>query len=90
MIKIIKWLLLTLFNILPDSPFAQVAEELELQQDVLQYMNWFLPLDIVGNMFLAWLDCILLYVLFHIIVQILKSVIKTIIQGIAKAAVLLG
>lgn len=90
MIKIIKWLLLTLFNILPDSPFSQVAEELELQQDVLQYMNWFLPLDIVGNMFLAWLDCILLYVLFHIIVQILKSVIKTIIQGIAKAAILLG
>lgn len=90
MIKIIKWLLLTLFNILPDSPFAKVAEELELQQDVMQYMNWFLPIDIVGNMFLAWLDCILLYVLFHIIVQILKSVIKTIIQGIAKAAILLG
>lgn len=82
MINIIKWIVLTLYNILPDSPFRQMVEHLELQQDYLQYMNWFLPIDIIGNMMLAWLDCVLLYVLFHMISKLMSTIVTTIINGI--------
>lgn len=82
MITILKWIVLTLYNILPDSPFTGMVENLELQQDFLEYLNWFLPIDIMGNMMLAWLDCILLYVLFYLIAKLVKMIVDMVIKAI--------
>lgn len=76
MLTIIKWLILTVYNILPDSPFAVMVEEMELNQNFLQYLNWFLPLDIVGNMMLAWLGCIIAYFIYKLVMQIVKIIVK--------------
>ena len=76
MLTIIRWLILTLDNILPDSPFASMVEEMELNKDFLQYLNWFLPLDIVGNMMLAWLACMLFYFLYKLVVEVIKIIVK--------------
>lgn len=73
MIKLIKWVVLVIFNLLPDSPFQTMIDQLSVDGDILQYLNWFLPLDIVGNMMLAWLDCMLAYILFKIIWMIVKT-----------------
>lgn len=73
MIKLIKWVVLVIFNLLPDSPFQTMIDQLSVDGDILQYLNWFLPLDIVGNMMLAWLDCMLAYILFKIIWMIVKA-----------------
>lgn len=86
MIAIIKWVVLTLYNILPDSPFTQMIENLQLQQDFLQYLNWFLPIDIMGNMMLAWLDCILLYVLFHFVAKLMTAIVSAFIKSIGEFA----
>lgn len=75
MVTVIKWLLLTVYNILPDSPFASMVEEMELNRDFLQYLNWFLPLDIIGNMMLAWLNCMLVYFLYKLVVEIIKVIV---------------
>lgn len=75
MIALLKWVVMTIYNILPDSPFSQMVENLELNQDFLQYLNWFLPLDIAGNMILAWLDCMLLYLLFLMVKKIIFNLI---------------
>lgn len=76
MLTIIKWLILTVYNILPDSPFASMVEEMELNKDFLQYLNWFLPLDIIGNMMLAWLACIVGYFVYKLVVEIIKIIVK--------------
>lgn len=73
MIKLIKWVVLVIFNLLPDSPFQTMIDQLSVDGNILQYLNWFLPLDIVGNMMLAWLDCMLAYILFKIIWMIVKT-----------------
>lgn len=81
MIALLKWVVMTIYNILPDSPFPQMVDNLNLHQDFMQYLNWFLPLDIVGNMILAWLDCMLLYFLFVIIKKIVFNLIIKKISG---------
>lgn len=90
MIALIKWVIVTISNILPDSPFTHMVDELELNRDFMQYLNWFLPLDIVGNMILAWLDCILLYVIFFIIWKIIKLLIGLKLKGIFSAFKFIG
>ena len=90
MISLIKWVILTIFNILPDSPFTHMVDDLELNRDFLQYLNWFLPLDIVGNMIIAWLDCILLYVIFFIVWKIIKLLIGLKLKGIFSAFKFIG
>lgn len=90
MIALIKWVILTIFNILPDSPFSHMVDELELNRDFLQYVNWFLPLDIVGNMIIAWLDCLLAYVIFYIVWKIIKLLIGLKLKGVFSAFKFLG
>ena len=91
MIALIKWVVMTIYNILPNSPFTHMVDELELDRDFLQYVNWFLPLDIVGNMILAWLDCLLAYIVFKLVATIIfKIIIKKIATAISWASVLIG
>lgn len=82
MIKLIKWVLLTLISLLPDSPFSKLNEQIRLNQDIIQALNWFLPIDIVSTMFLAWLDCILLYVVYRMVSKLMTTITTTIIRGL--------
>lgn len=93
MIAILKWIIVSIYNILPDSPFAQMVDNLELQQDFLQYLNWFLPIDIMGNMLLAWLDCMLLYAVFRLvwkIINIIKNLLFSAIGMLFKLFIPIG
>lgn len=83
MIALIKWVVLVIFNILPDSPFQQMLGQLSVEGDFLEYLNWFLPLDIVGNMMLAWLDCMLLYLVFKIVWKIVVGILLSKFKGLA-------
>ncbi|MCI9314926.1 MAG: hypothetical protein HFI57_08070 [Lachnospiraceae bacterium] len=81
MIKLLKILILAICSLLPDSPFAHMADEMDLDRTFLQYLNWFVPLDIMGTMMLAWLNCLLVYAVFFIVWQIIKLVIMFKIKG---------
>lgn len=82
---------MTIYNVLPDSPFANMAEDMNLDRNFLQYLNWFLPLDIAGNMILAWLDCLLAYIVFKIVWTIIvKIIIKKIAGAISILDVIFG
>lgn len=84
MFNIIRWLFLAVFNLLPDSPFASTLDMMEVDSSYLQYLNWFLPLDYIGKIMLAWLDCILAYFIFlvvrYIIVKVILGRLNTIID----------
>lgn len=91
MIALLKWVVMTVYNILPDSPFQQMVENLALEQDFMQYLNWFLPIDIAGNMMLAWVDCMLVYIIFEIVKTIIfKIIIKKIASAINIASLISG
>lgn len=82
MIALLKFVVMTIFNILPDSPFNAMVEELELERDFMQYLNWFIPLDIAGNMLLAWCDCLLVYLVFFIVWKIVTLLISIKLKGL--------
>lgn len=81
MITLIKWVVLVIFNLLPDSPFQTMLDGLSIDRTYLQYLNWFLPLDIMGNMMLAWLDCMLMYLVFKIVWNILVGFLLSKLKG---------
>lgn len=80
MVNLLKMLLLKLFGMLPDSPFAEYYNNVNI--DFYDYLNWFLPLDICASIFGIWLICIIVYYIYLLIMQIISLVI----QGIAKTA----
>lgn len=90
MINLIKWVVLVLFNLLPDSPFSLMLDQLSVEGDFLVYLNWFLPLDIIGNMMLAWLDCLIAYILFRIVCKILITFILSKFKALLGIGVFLG
>lgn len=57
LINLIKILLLKILSLLPDSPFSDLFDEMDTS--FFQYLNWFLPLDICLNIFLAWISAML-------------------------------
>ena len=82
MIKLIKWILLTIIGLLPDSPFTSINEELSAGELPLDYFNWFLPVDIVLVMIQAWISCMGLYLIFVIVKEIIVKLILKKITGL--------
>lgn len=82
MIKLLKWVLMTLINLLPDSPFTGIIEELSSSELPLDYFNWFLPVDIVLVMIRAWVSCMGLYLIFIIVKEIVVKLILKKITGL--------
>lgn len=82
MIKLIKWVLLTIISLLPDSPFTSVIDNLTMDGFTLEYLNWFLPLDIAAVMVLAWVQCMGLYLVFVILKEIIVKLILKKITGL--------
>lgn len=84
MLAFIKWVLLTICNVLPDSPFSQSINSMNFDQSFLEYINWFLPIDIGGNIFVGWVACIIAYIVFRIIYKIvIQLLLKKFVAGIA-------
>lgn len=77
MIKLIKIIILAVFNKLPDSPIQSALSDMDLS--FLPTLNWFLPLDICASMFMAWLMCIVVY---YIVVIIIKLVFNSTITSL--------
>ncbi len=91
MIAFIKWVMITICSILPDSPFADMIDSLYFNQSFLEYLNWFLPVDIVGNMFVSWVACILIFIMFRIIWKLIIDILmKKFLGTISTVAGLLG
>lgn len=83
MINLLKIILMKFFSMLPDSPFEQYYSQLDM--DFFDYLNWFLPLDICIDIFVAWIACIVVYYIFVVIKQIISIVLKGIAQTAAAA-----
>lgn len=77
MINLIQIVISAIFEILPDSPFRAMFDELMIEFDFLPFLNWFLPFDICANMMLAWLDCILIYYFFVMVKKIVWDLIMS-------------
>lgn len=90
MFGIIKWFIVTIFNLLPDSPFSNMLDMMEVDSSYLQYLNWFLPFDYIGNIMLAWIDCMVAYFIFLLIKWIIFNVILSKITSIGKIGDLIG
>lgn len=89
MIEILKIIILKIFSILPDSPFRGFF--LDMDTGFLEYLNWFLPLDICADMLLAWADCILIYFLFCMIKKyVFDKVISIVKDAVVAAFMFLG
>lgn len=84
MVNLLKVILLKVFSMLPDSPFAEYYNNVHI--DFYDYLNWFLPIDICASIFGIWLICIIVYYIYLIIVQIASLVIKGIAQTASIAA----
>lgn len=77
MINFIKIIILKIFSLLPDSPFSQYFAEMDTS--FFQYLNWFLPLDICLNIFLAWIACMEIVI---VILLVKKYLVDTLINFI--------
>lgn len=84
MVNILKVILLKVFSMLPDSPFAEYYNNVNI--DFYDYLNWFLPVDICASIFGIWLICIGVYYIYLIVKQIISLIIKGIAQGASAAA----
>lgn len=69
MINFIKIILLKIFGLFPDSPFAQQVADLDVSY--LQYLNWFFPLDLCLNLTLIWVNCMLLILVIKLLIKLL-------------------
>lgn len=70
MIKIITAFVLALFALLPDSPVQAYLNDMQLDTDLLRYVNWFVPFDLAYKMTVTWLACIAAYYIFKIVKEI--------------------
>lgn len=70
MINIIKAFVLGFFALLPDSPVQTYINDMQLDADLLRYVNWFVPFDLAFKMTVTWLGCIAAYYVFKVVKQI--------------------
>ena len=75
MMEFIKLFIIKVFSTLPDSPFTNALYAMDV--DFMSALNWFLPIDIVADMTLVWLACILLYYVFMFIWGFVRDFIKS-------------
>jgi len=57
----------TLITLLPKSPFHGFLESIELNQQWLRYLNWFIPVGTFVNILNAWLVAIAAFYIYKAI-----------------------
>lgn len=66
----------SLIQVLPLSPFKGIVYNLESSevQEILSYLNWFIPINEMINILSAWLAAITLYYLYVVILRWIKVI----------------
>lgn len=71
--ELINKLFSMILNLLPHSPFMQIIDNLE-EIPYLNYINWFIPFDLMVDVTLIWLGAVALYYLYMIILRWVKAI----------------
>ncbi len=75
MTQLLKILITTLYDILPFSPFAGIADELG-QFDFLPYLNWFIPFDRCFGFTVKWCAALAIVYNFDLVKDIINKIRK--------------
>lgn len=76
MVNIIKTFFAKIYGLLPDSPFQTFfAGRLGPLEDILGWLNWFIPFDICFKITEIWVAGIAAYYLFMIIKKIVLDLV---------------
>ncbi len=70
-IEVLKSIFTAVISFLPDSPFKSVFSKLNLDTNLLGYLNWIFPVGEIVSIFAIWVSAVLAY---YLIMQILRFV----------------
>ena len=62
-----------IFAILPDSPFKGLSVPKDIR-DILGYINWIIPFNMISNTLLIWIGAIVIYYGVQCILRWIKSI----------------
>lgn len=74
-LALLSLVITALYAILPTSPIQTAIAELDMETDMLAYLNWFVPFDNARDITLIWLNCILAYYAFTLVKKIVMDYI---------------
>lgn len=80
MFQLLKFLITSLYNILPSSPFSGIADGLN-RFGFLSYLNWFIPFDVFSSLMIKWCVVVAVIYQFDIIKGIVNGIIKKLTGG---------
>lgn len=66
MIQNLAYVLMSLLNILPTSPFISMTNTLE-KYEFLGMLNWFIPFDICASFLAMWCLCMVSYIGYEVV-----------------------
>lgn len=75
LLALLSLLITALYAILPTSPIQKAMAELNVDADMLAYLNWFIPFDNARDITLIWLNCILAYYVFILVKKVVMDYI---------------
>lgn len=63
----------SIFVFLPESPFKEFVTAFS-DNEILQYLNWFIPVGEFISILLVWLSAIVIYYAYQIILRWIKAI----------------
>lgn len=76
MLNILKSFFTKIYDLLPGSPFqAFFADKSEILEDILGWLNWFIPFDLCFKITEAWVIAVAAYYLFMVIKKIILDLV---------------
>ena len=61
--------------LLPTSPFVNIKSKLDpIFLDILGYVNYYIPLNTIITIVIAWLSCITIYYMYQLVLRTIKAV----------------
>lgn len=74
-LALLSLIITALYAILPTSPIQKAIAELDMDTNMLAYLNWFIPFDNARDITLIWLNCILAYYAFTLAKKVVMDYI---------------
>lgn len=74
-LALLSLVIIALYDILPTSPIQKAIAELDMDTNMLAYLNWFIPFDNARDITLIWLNCILAYYAFTLAKKVVMDYI---------------
>ncbi len=66
-------ILLKILNLLPNSPFVMLSSSPQIYK-ILQYMNWFIPVDFIISTTEAWAVAVAGYMIWQLVLRWLRAI----------------